>query len=572
MALNSINTNIAAYSAQANIGKASNSASASIARLSSGNRITKASDDVAALSIGTSLRTGVTTLKTALNNASQGSSLLQVADGALSQISEILQRQKAIATQAGSGSLGATERGFLNQEFQNLTAEIDRISNTTNFNGVKLINGGLGTTTSLASTDAQAAAFTATATASDNGTADASTKAIQAFDTTDGTTRGTAAAGDVQIVDSANAALVGAAFNTVNTSLSGKIESVKLTDVTYGASTAGSATLTVKIGGVEYSGRINGNTAAQSINLTNGNTTLRFSLGTTAALGVQDYTNSATANLSEQNFFDAFRTISFQRTVSIDGVDFSGTRLEGAVGIAGTGIASARLNSNTAVISNFQYGGNTGAADTNRLTVDINGTTFTATGVDDAIDTAAGKIVFQSDDGQMLSIDLTGLDIDFTATDNIRLNASTRDQFLNALNVGFSRAGTGLSFQVGSTADDSLKVSLSSANSASLYNGASLGVSTAEDSAVSVAALDKAIQKVTSLRADVGATQSRFNFASANLETSIQNQDAARGALLDTDVSGESTAYATAQVQLQAGIAVLAQANQLPQNLLKLIS
>ncbi len=141
MALNSINTNIAAYFAQTNIGKASQSASLSIARLSSGSRIVRAADDVAAVSAGTSLRTNVTTLRIALINTSQGASLLQVADGALNQITDILQRQKAIAVQAGSGSLSSAERGFLNQEFQNLTQEIDRLATQTNFNGVSLLDG-----------------------------------------------------------------------------------------------------------------------------------------------------------------------------------------------------------------------------------------------------------------------------------------------------------------------------------------------------------------------------------------------------------------------------------------------
>ncbi len=143
MSLNSINTNIAAYSAQSNINKASNQASSSIARLSSGERIVRAADDVAALSVGTSLRTNVTTLRQALVNTSQGSSLLQVADGALAQITDILQRQKAIAVQAGAGSLSDSERGFLNQEFQNLTLEIDRLAGQTNFNGVSLLDGSL---------------------------------------------------------------------------------------------------------------------------------------------------------------------------------------------------------------------------------------------------------------------------------------------------------------------------------------------------------------------------------------------------------------------------------------------
>jgi flagellin len=143
---NSINTNISAYFAQANITAAANASSSSVARLSSGNRIVQASDDVAALSIGTSLKTSVATLRTALTNSAQASSLLQVADGALAQVTEILQRQKAIAVQAGSGSLDAAARGFLNQEFQQLSAEIDRLTGSTNFNGVKLLNGTLSDT------------------------------------------------------------------------------------------------------------------------------------------------------------------------------------------------------------------------------------------------------------------------------------------------------------------------------------------------------------------------------------------------------------------------------------------
>lgn len=570
MAISSINTNIASYYAQTNIGRASDKASSSIARLSSGNRIVKASDDVAALSIGTSLRTGVTTLKTALLNASQGSSLLQVADGALSQLSEILQRQKAIATQAGSGSLGSTERGFLNQEFQNLTAEINRISATTNFNGVKLINGGLGTTTVLAGTDALAVAVTpATATASAAGTAIAATTAIQAFNVQSGVSlNGAAAAGDVRLSTSAGAALSNAQFLEVNTSVSGQFESFKITDVTYGALAAGSATITATIGGIEFSGRVTGTTAAPAVQnfiLSNGNTNIQFHVGATAL----DFTNAGTASVSEQTLADTFRTAGFYRSSVVQGVDFRDTALEGATGLAGVGTAATRLMSSNAVISNFQYAGNTGVADTNRLTVDVNGQTFVATGVDDLIQSAQGKFVFQSDDAQVLIIDVTGMDVNIT---NIRTNTADREKLINALNVGLSRAGSGLNFQVGSTADDSLKVSLSSANAASLFNGQTLSVATAEDAAVAVGALDVAIGKVTSLRADVGALQSRFNFASANLETSIQNQDAARGVLLDTDVTAESTAYATAQVQLQAGIAVLAQANQLPQNLLKLIS
>ena len=146
-------SNNAALSAQANLKKASSQSSLSISRLSSGNKIIRASDDVAGLAVGTVLRTNVSTLKTALTSTSQASSLLQIADGGLQNIGEILQRQKALAVQANSGSLSDNERAFLNEEFQNLTLEINRLTDSTNFNGIKLLNGSVsgaaGVTTAL---------------------------------------------------------------------------------------------------------------------------------------------------------------------------------------------------------------------------------------------------------------------------------------------------------------------------------------------------------------------------------------------------------------------------------------
>ncbi|MEI6743648.1 MAG: hypothetical protein WCL35_07765, partial [bacterium] len=143
MSITSINSNQAALVAQVNIGNANNSVSNNVTALSSGSRIVSASTDVAALSTGTALQSQVNALNTALTVASQGSSLLQVADGALAQIQSILQRQQSIATSAQSGSLSDTQRGFLDQEFQQLSSQINQLANTTNFNGVKLLNGGI---------------------------------------------------------------------------------------------------------------------------------------------------------------------------------------------------------------------------------------------------------------------------------------------------------------------------------------------------------------------------------------------------------------------------------------------
>ena len=112
----------------------------SISRLSSGNRITRAADDVAALATATKLDTRVVTLRRAQLNVEQANSLLQVMDGALGEIETILLRMNALAVQSSSGALTTNERSFLNQEFQQLSNEIDRLAQQTNFNGVKMLN------------------------------------------------------------------------------------------------------------------------------------------------------------------------------------------------------------------------------------------------------------------------------------------------------------------------------------------------------------------------------------------------------------------------------------------------
>ncbi len=136
---------------------------------------------------------------------------------------------------------------------------------------------------------------------------------------------------------------------------------------------------------------------------------------------------------------------------------------------------------------------------------------------------------------------------------------------------GATEGSSALSFQIGAAANDTLSVSIGSATATTLFAGKTLNVLTQSNATAASNQLDAALQNVTTLRASVGALQSRFNFAAANIQIAVQNQDAARAEFLDTDVATESTAYATSQVKLQAGISVLAQANQQLQNLLKLI-
>jgi len=136
-----INTNIASMNAQRNLGSTQRSLSGNLGRLSTGLRINTAADDAAGLAISEKLRAQIRSLGQAERNANDGVSLLQTAEGSMNEISGIMARMRELAVQAANGTLGDTERGFLNDEFAALSDEIDRIANVTEFNGTTLLDG-----------------------------------------------------------------------------------------------------------------------------------------------------------------------------------------------------------------------------------------------------------------------------------------------------------------------------------------------------------------------------------------------------------------------------------------------
>lgn len=140
MAIN-INTNVTSLFAQKNLHSATAGLSDSMSRLSSGLRVRSAADDAAGLAISEDFKAKIRGLNQANRNANDGVSLTQTADGALSEISSMLGRMRELAVQARNGTLNSTQRGYLDDEFQELKSEIGRIVETTEFNGVNLING-----------------------------------------------------------------------------------------------------------------------------------------------------------------------------------------------------------------------------------------------------------------------------------------------------------------------------------------------------------------------------------------------------------------------------------------------
>lgn len=136
-----VNTNIASLAAQNNLAANTNSLERSVERLSSGLRITRAADDAAGLGVSETLRAHIRSINQAVRNSNDGISLTQIADGAAQTIGNLLSRLRELASQSANGTVGTTERSYLDQEFVSLRSEIDRIAAVTEFNGTALLSG-----------------------------------------------------------------------------------------------------------------------------------------------------------------------------------------------------------------------------------------------------------------------------------------------------------------------------------------------------------------------------------------------------------------------------------------------
>jgi flagellin len=154
-----INTNVAAMNALNNLNNTSDAANSEIAKLSSGYRLNRAGDDAAGMSIANTLRSTGRGLQQAQQNASQASSVLQIADGATSTISSVLDRMKQLATESASANVTDTDRAKINSEFTSLKSEVDRIVGSTVYQGSKLLDGSFGVSDSGTGTANAVAGF-----------------------------------------------------------------------------------------------------------------------------------------------------------------------------------------------------------------------------------------------------------------------------------------------------------------------------------------------------------------------------------------------------------------------------
>ena len=629
MALNVI-SNFAANVAHRNLTMSDAAASNSLIKLSSGQRVVSAKDDAASLAIGSRLRAEVVAMRTASVNAGQAGSMLQIADGALATISDILVRMKELAVQASSGQFSSTERSVLDSEFQALKNEISRIANDTEFNGTQLI-AGTGNSVTLNQLDdltvsGKGMAITADPTTVVDQSAFrlsyAQTTAVAQID--DLTVAGTVAVGDiftVNITDNAVGKTFTASYtstvaggtatqhNSIRDGLITAINNVVGNTVTASANGNGVVRLTADTAGNPFTSTATENSASgtftgatQTANVTGGD-----------FLTARNITNGTSVTVDAAPIIDA--------VVSTKGSNLTGTQTA-KVSFGSLGI-DVTLNANFDRASSSL---NTTAAATATTTLTVNGSlTYTraTTGINQiglkelqglgAYNSTTGILtlnVASSGAGVATMAATTGLefslnggafggttaDFDAAGDQTIRVRTATSDQILATITANdIERSGatdtisidmnellfgadvtsgsstTSFNYKVGTgnSSFDNLSFSINAA-SASALKVNSNDISTAALADDASTAVSAAIDTLNQSRSDIGAAQNRLTFASSNLSSAIENAEAARSTLLDLDVAAEISTFTAKQILVQTGVSMLAQANQLPQNLLRL--
>jgi flagellin len=544
-----INTNVASLNAQRNLNGTQNSMQTAIQRLSTGLRINSAKDDAAGLAISSRFTSQIRGLTQAARNANDGISLAQTAEGALSTSTDILQRIRELAVQSANASNSAGDRSALNSEVQQLTQELQRISTSTQFNGQNLLDGSFTTATFQVGANANQTILVNSGNYQTNAYGNYRIGGIAAYktggvgDMTVGTTNtaGSTGLGDAMLAQQ----------GTTDTS------------AVVGAN-AGEFTITSASGtyDVLYNAEASAADIAAAVNRTNSGVTA--SAITQVVLGGVNDTTDSSLN---QN-----TTYTFQMSTETDSgtpTDFTTISFKtGGSATDGSAVNSAdHLN---AAIQAFN---------------DVSGKTgFTA----EAVQTDEGQwaIKLTSESGRDLRIANEGDEAAVTMTDISVLDGDTTTGDALAVTLSAGNAdgewdgGEWITGRVILDSAKSFSVTTTVADvftdGAGTYGGqlqqvSALDVSSYDASLRTLSIVDAALSSLSGQRARYGATQTRFENTISNLQTTSENLSASRSRILDTDFAAETANLTRAQILQQAGVAMLAQANAMPNSVLTLL-
>jgi flagellin len=582
-----INTNVSSLNAQRQLVNSGASLDRSTERLSSGMRINSAKDDAAGLAIANRMTSQVRGLDQAVRNANDGVSMIQTAEGALQESTNILQRMRELAVQSANGIYNDADRQTLNAETQQLKSELNRIAETTSFNGKALLDGTLGTTSlqvgalSNQTIDVKIGSFNTNSlggssgdivgAAAANGLAD-----LQALTAADADT--TLYVNDVALKDLSATTTLNEALASINSDLDGK--GAQASAVV--SSTAAGTGDGVLIAGTDFLEItvVDGDNQTQVYEITGTNNLKEL------AQKIND-TTSITATINE----DGKLVLGGENLTSITVADGNGTDALDAAGFDGT-----ETDQNFRMVFTDTSGKGAG--------VKIEGGDDAAASaamigvLDDlGIDASDDQGNLQGATVAAQALEKGDLVINGVEIGEVEAGGTATEQQANVIEainklssktgviafageqtdgIGLRSADGGeISIKYGANAvaaDVFTATGLQERNAAGSSGSiSSVNISTQAGAQKAIGTIDKAIDQVNASRADLGAINNRLDFTVSNLSNISEKTSAARSRISDADFAAETANLSRAQVLQQAGTAMLAQSNARPQQVLSLL-
>jgi flagellin len=540
-----INTNVMSLNAQRNLSTSGGQLATALQRLSSGLRINSAKDDAAGLAIAERFSTQIRGLNQAARNANDGISLAQTGEGALAEITSNLQRVRELAVQAANSTNSASDRTALDQEVQQRLAEIQRVAAQTSFNGQKILDGTFGT--AAFQVGANVGEVIAIGLSSSMKTSDigkvatgTGTNAVDPAAITVGTPSAAGIGSSTIVTNSENYAGVSSAAidqGSNKVTINGTDVANSASYMVSGDTARGSDSAYAKAAAVNASG-INGVSATANTSWTvaqvgtgdfvSGSTlsagdTLGYSLSINGVNVIDSATTGLMTSTSQKLTVDQAITFINQKTAD--------TGVQASEATNGDLVLTAADGRNISVVEGWAFGDTGSAGSSTGTYTSVFGTAVVA-------DTAGGT----ADSATLTQAAVTHRgQLTLTSSADIAISSGTAI-------LGFA-AG-----QI--TASGSLE---------------GQDVLTAAAANRTMLSVDSALTTVSNLRSTLGAIQNRFESTITNLTTAGENLTASRSRIQDADFAAETAMLTRAQILQQAGTAILAQANAVPQNVLSLL-
>ncbi len=609
-----VNTNVSSLTAQRSLAESADMLDKAMARLSSGSKINSASDDAAGLAIVQRMTAQINGLQMAVKNANDGISLTQSIEGALVEVSDMLQRLRELSVQAANDTNTGTDRAFLQAEVNLLIAEITRVASNTRYNQVQVLDGTYTNKIMQVGTEGgETIQFSIDSVASDKlGAYKVTGDRIEAFkgngagaygnitdDADDIIINGNSLSKTIAVADADSAKNVAANINAVtgetgvtataksyahywSTWLTDQTASVKINNVTTGEFVISSSNVL---------------DAVDKINAISGST------GVTAS-ATSDYKVLLYASDGRDLLVENEKSILGQR---VKAVSNDGTSVATVAGTAGVKESAAATATDSSSVTQYLRNMQTGESVTLAYTAG-NSTANTLTAINNALDALGGKwaaggdwhITATTTNTSKVTFTGTAALGDFQLYSNSGLTTSvfetTSDTLGNLDTTSVSLLAAGTTALEGTAGGDSATVqgsiSLSSSKlfsvtqsgtevtpndnyfttgAAELKTVSNVDLRTQKKASDAISILDGAIEKISSMRADLGAIENRLSHTVSNLMNVAENTSDARSRINDADYSIESANLAKAQVLQQAGTAMLAQANARSQLVLQLL-